>query len=364
MKLKDLVSFLDSAIPLSFQEGYDNSGLQVGSPEREVSSALICLDVTEEVLNEAAYAGCDVIISHHPLVFTAIKQLTGRTAAERLLLKAVKQDIAVYSAHTNLDVVENGVSSRMADKLGLVNRKVLVPLRNRLLKLVTFVPEVHAEEVREAVFNAGAGVIGRYDRCSFLSPGTGSFRAGEGTSPFTGEKGKDHFEKEVRLETVLFSHLKGKVIRALVESHPYEEPAYDLYPLENENIAAGLGCTGELKEALDGKEFLAILREIFGARGIRHSALPGRNIRKVALCGGAGGSLTGDAISSGADAYVTGDIRYHTFFEAEGKILLTDIGHYESEKFSAEILYGLITKKFPTFAVRFSEVNTNPINYF
>lgn len=364
MKLKELTSFLDSAVPLSFQEGYDNSGLQVGLPDREISSALICLDVTDEVLNEAGYTGCDVIISHHPLIFTGIKQLTGRNATERLLLKAVKQDVAVYSAHTNLDVVENGVSSRMADKLGLVNRMVLAPLKNRLLKLVTFVPEAYIDKVREALFNAGAGVIGGYDRCSFVSPGTGSFRAGENTNPFTGEIGKDHFEKEIRLETILFSHIKGKVVRALADSHPYEEPAFDLYPLENENIAAGLGCVGELKEAVEGKVFLSMLRETFGARSIRHSALPAGKIRKVALCGGAGGSLTGDAISSGADAFVTGDIRYHTFFEADGRIMLADIGHYESEKFSAEILYSLITKKFPTFALRFSEVNTNPINYF
>jgi dinuclear metal center YbgI/SA1388 family protein len=364
MLLKDLTSFLDSAIPLSFQEGYDNSGLQVGLPDREVSSALICLDVTEEVLNEAGSKGCDVIISHHPMVFTAIKQLTGRTATERLLLKAVKMDVAVYSAHTNLDVVGNGVSSVMADKLGLVNRKVLAPLKNRLLKLVTFVPEAHIEKVREALFNAGAGVIGKYDRCSFVSSGTGSFRAGEGANPFTGEKGKDHFEEEVRLEIILFSYMRDKVIKALMGSHPYEEPAYDLYPLENENINAGLGCTGELKQEMDWREFLTLLRETFRARGIRHSSLPGRKIKKIALCGGAGGSLTGDAISSGADAYVTGDIRYHTYFEAEGKILLADIGHYESEKFSTEILFNLITKKFPKFAVRFSEVNTNPINYF
>ena len=363
MLLKNLTSFLDSAIPLSFQEGYDNAGLQVGSPDREISSALITLDVTEEVLNEAGYAGCDVIISHHPLIFTGIKQLTGKTITEKILLKAIKQDVAIYSAHTNLDVLENGVSRKMADKMGLKNIRVLAPLKNRLLKLVTFVPEEHLEKVREAVFSEGAGVLGAYDKCSFSASGTGSFRAGENTEPYTGEKGKLHFEKEVRFETILFSHMKTRVIKALVEAHPYEEVAYDLYTLDNENISSGMGCTGEFSEPVSEKEFLKMLGTVFSAKGIRYSNPTGKEIKKVALCGGAGGSLIHDAIASGAGAFVSADIRYHSFFEAGNKILLTDIGHFESEKFSVEILYDLIIKKFPTFAVRFSEVNTNPINY-
>jgi dinuclear metal center YbgI/SA1388 family protein len=363
MKLKDLTSFLDSAIPLSFQEGYDNAGLQVGSPDREISSVLLTLDVTEEVLDEAGYAGCDVIISHHPVIFTGIKQLSGKNATERIILKAIKQDVAIYSAHTNLDVLENGVSRKMAEKLGLKNIRVLVPLKNKLLKLVTFVPEDHIDKVREAVFAAGAGVIGNYDKCSFVTSGTGSFRAGEETQPFKGERGKLHFEKEVRFETVLFSNMKGRVVRALLEVHPYEEAAYDLYPLENDNVKAGMGCTGELTEPLSEKEFLEMLRTRFSAKGIKYSGLTGNKITKVAMCGGAGGPLIGDAIASGAGAYVSADIRYHSFFEAENKILLADIGHFESEKYSVEILYDLIIKKFPKFAVRFSEITTNPINY-
>jgi len=363
MKLKDLASFLDSAIPLSFQEGYDNAGLQAGSPDREIKSALITLDVTEDVVDEAVHKGCDVIISHHPLIFTGIKQLTGKNPTERILLKAVKQDVAIYSAHTNLDVLENGVSRKMAEKLGLRNIRVLVPLRNRLLKLVTFIPEEHLEKVREAVFSAGAGVIGGYDKCSFVTSGTGSFRPGEDTEPFTGIKGKVHFEKEVRLETVLFSHMKGRVVKALMEAHPYEEVAYDLYPLENDNIRSGMGCTGEFIEPVSEKAFLKMLENVFSARGIRYSKPTGMDISKVALCGGAGGPFISEAISSGAGAFVSADIRYHSFFDAGNKILLADIGHFESEKFSVEILYDLIIKKFPTFAVRFSEVYTNPINY-
>ena len=363
MKLKDLCLFLDSAIPLSFQEGYDNSGLQVGTPDREVNSALICLDVTDEVLDEAGYGGCDVIISHHPLIFTGIKRLSGRTVTERLVMKALKQDVAIYSAHTNLDVAGNGVSRKMAEKLKLRNVKTLSPLKNKLSKLVTYIPENHLDKVREAIFSAGAGVIGNYDQCSFTTQGTGSFRGGEGSNPFVGEKGKMHFENEIRFETVMFSHIRERVIKALLENHPYEEVAYDIYPLENENIEVGLGCVGEMPEPAGEKDFLRSIESVFSARGIRYSKLTGNKITKVALCGGSGGALLNDAIASGADAFITADVRYHSFFEAGNKMIVIDIGHYESEKFSVEILYDLIIKKFPTFALRFSEINTNPVNY-
>jgi len=363
MKLEDLCSYLDSAVPLSFQEGYDNSGLQVGFPEKEVSSALITLDVTGEVLNEAGYAGCDLIISHHPLIFNGIKRLTGRSFTEKILLKAIKQEIAIYSAHTNLDVFSNGVSRKMAEKLKLQNIKVMSPLKNRLLKLVTYVPETHLDKVREAVFTAGAGVIGSYDNCGFISTGTGSFRAGENTKPFIGEKGKIHFEKEIRFETVLFSHLKEKVINALLDVHPYEEVAYDIYALENENVEVGLGCVGEFSDAMPEDDFLKLVSTVFDAKGVRYSKPAGKPVRKVALCGGSGVSLISVAIASGADAFITADIKYHNFFDADNKILLVDTGHFESEKFSTEILYDLIIKKFPKFAVRFSKTNTNPINY-
>jgi len=233
MILKDLCSYLDSAIPLSFQEGYDNSGLQIGLPEKKISSAIITVDVTEQVVEEAITKKCDVIISHHPLIFGSLKRLGGSDSTQRTIVKAIKNDIAIYSAHTNLDVISNGVSRKMAEKLNLLNIRVLSPLKNRLLKLVTFIPEASLDKVREALFDAGAGVIGNYDRCAFAVKGTGSFRGNSLTDPYVGIKGKDHFEKEVRFETILFSHLKGKVINALHKAHPYEEVAYDLYPLEN-----------------------------------------------------------------------------------------------------------------------------------
>jgi dinuclear metal center YbgI/SA1388 family protein len=363
MKLAELCSYLDSVVPLSFQEGYDNSGLQVGMPGKEISSGMISFDVTEEVIDEACSAGCDIIISHHPLIFSNIKNIDGRTHIDRILIKAIKNDIAIYSSHTNLDVFRHGVSRKMAEKLKLKKIKVLSPLKKKLLKLVAYVPESHIEKVREAVFEAGAGVIGNYDQCGFTISGTGSFRGNEETSPFTGEKGKIHFEKELRFETVLFSHLKTRVIKALLDSHPYEEVAYDIYSLENDNIEEGLGCTGELAEPLGEEDFLKLISSVFQSKGIRYSKLAGKKIRKVALCGGSGSSLLEDAIKSQADAFITGDIKYHSYFDAENRILLIDTGHFESEKFASEILYDLINKKFPTFALRFSSINTNPINY-
>lgn len=364
MKLKDLTSYLESAVPLPFQESYDNSGLQVGSPEKEISSAMISLDVTEEVIDEAIADKCDLVVSHHPLIFNGIKSLTGKSFTERIIYKAVKSDIAVYSAHTNLDIFNNGVSRKMAEKIGLEEITVLSPSQNKLLKLVTYIPESHMETVRNAIFEAGAGVIGNYDQCGFISSGTGSFRANASAKPFIGEKGKIHFEDEIRFETILFTHIREKVVKALLETHPYEEVAYDLYALENSNVEIGLGCVGKLAEPVSEDDFLQLVNSALGARGIRYSRLTGKKIRKVALCGGSGISLLNMAINSGADAYLTADIRYHDFFKTESKLLLVDAGHFETEKFSREILKDLIIKKFPKFAVRFSETNTNPINYF
>jgi dinuclear metal center YbgI/SA1388 family protein len=364
MKLKEITTYLDSVIPLSFQEDYDNAGLQVGQPEKEVTSAIICLDVTDEIISEAIASHSDLIVSHHPLIFKGLKRLTGKTYTEKIVFEAVKKDIAIYSAHTNLDMLSNGVSRKMAEKIGLKEVTVLAPLEKTLLKLVTYIPESHYKEVETAIFEAGAGVIGNYDRCGFSSSGKGSFRGNEKTNPFRGAKGMIHVENEIRFETILFSHLRDKVIEALINSHPYEEVAYDLYSLENKNIEIGLGCVGLLDKPVSESDFLNLVSAIFGAKGIRYSKLTGKNMSKVALCGGSGVSLLNNAIYSGADVFLTADIKYHDFFNAENKILLVDAGHFETEKFSVEILKDLIIKKFPKFAVRFSETNTNPINYF
>jgi dinuclear metal center YbgI/SA1388 family protein len=364
MKLKELCSYLDTAVPLSFQEDYDNCGLQVGSPEAEISSILVTIDVTEEVLAEAVQHKCDIVLSHHPLIFRGIKSLTGRSYVERIIHNAIKNDVAIYSSHTNLDIFKDGVSRKMAEKLGLEEINVLSPSENTLLKLVTYVPESHFEKVRNKIFEAGAGEIGNYDKCGFSVPGTGSFRANDKANPFVGERGKLHFENEIRFETILYSNIRDKVTKALLETHPYEEVAYDFYALENKNADIGLGCVGKLPDPVPEMEFLKIVSTVFDARGLRYSKLTGKSVRKVAVCGGSGVSLLNHAMSSGADVFLTADIKYHDFFNTENRILLIDAGHYETEKFSTEILKDLIIKKFPKFAVRFSETNTNPINYF
>ena len=362
MSLKELLNFLESQVPPAYQEPYDNSGMQVGDPDAAVSSVLLSLDVTGDVIDEAASLGCELIISHHPLIFKPLKSICGRTAAEKLVMKAIRKNIAVYSMHTNLDIINGGVSYRMAKMLGLTNINVLSPLDNKLLKLVVFVPGSHAGQLRNAIFDAGAGYIGNYDRCSYNVHGEGTYRPGAGTDPYSGEQGEDHTEAEIRIETVVPEHLKSRVVKAMMAAHPYEEVAYDIYKIENAVPGAGLGCVGDAGEGMDDVDFIKLLSEVFGAKGIRHTALENKKIKRVAVMGGSGGAYIAKAVSSGADAFVTGDIKYHDFLEAEG-ILLADIGHYESEKPAMEILHEIITKKFPKFAVRFSEKNTNPVNY-
>ncbi len=363
MKLKELCSWLESEVPLSFQEDYDNSGLQTGDPERDIKSALISFEINDAVLEEAIAGGFDLVITHHPLIFKGLRNLTPSSSSGRLVIKAVKNDLAVYSMHTNLDAAGNGVSFVLAGLLGLSQRTVLTPFSNRLLKLVTFVPEAYASKVREAVFNAGAGATGKYDMTSFSSAGQGSFRAGSDAKPFTGTIGSIHHENEIRFETILPSHLRSKVVPALLASHPYEEVAFDLIPLANDYNAAGMGCIGKLESSLNERDFLVLISRILGSESLRYSAPTGRMINRVAVCGGSGSSLIPDAIAARADAFVTGDIRYHNFADAGNNLLVVDAGHYETEKFAVQIIYDLVIKKFPNFALRFSEINTNPINY-
>jgi len=364
MKVKEITSYIESFAPLSYQESYDNSGLQAGNPEQEADAALICIDVTEEVLAEAVRLKAGLILSHHPVIFTGLKKLTGSSLAEKVIIGAVRSGISIYSAHTNLDAVHRGVNFKIAEKLGLENPRIISPVRGQLRKLVFFVPVDHAAAVREAIFAAGAGHIGEYDMCSFNAPGEGTFRGSENTDPFVGEKGRMHTEPELRVETIFPAERERRILDALIDAHPYEEVAYDVYPLENEYDRIGMGVTGELKVPLDGTHFLDLLKQCFRIPVIRHSRLPDNKIKKVALCGGSGSFLLARAIAIGADAFVTGDIKYHPFFDADGKILMADIGHYESEQFTTEIFYDLLKKKFPKFTLHLTEVNTNPVNYY
>ena len=363
MKIKEIVSALDRFAPLPLQDGFDNAGLQIGLTEAEATGALLCLDVTEAVLDEAIALGCNLVISHHPLIFKGYKSITGKDYVERCILKAIRNDMVLYAAHTNLDNAKGGVNYKIAEKIGLKHLQMLEPKRNSLLKLVTFVPTEQAERVRKTLFAAGCGNIGGYDSCSYNLKGEGTFRAGENTHPFCGSIGELHREEEVRIETILPSYKKGEVVRALLSAHPYEEPAFDLYPLENEWTQAGAGIVGELETPETELEFLKRIKKIFEVECVKHNRLTGREIQKVALCGGAGAFLIPQAIRSGADIFITGEIKYHDYFGHEDEILLAEIGHYESEQYTKEIFYSIIRDLFPNFALHLSKINTNPIKY-
>ncbi len=364
MTVSEITSIIEEFAPLALQESYDNAGLLVGDKSMSVTGVLISIDVTEAVIDEAINHNCNLIISHHPLIFRGLKKIVGHDYIQRCVIKAIKNDIAIYSAHTNLDNVKNGVNGKIADKIGMINRQILQPKSEILLKLVTFVPQEHVENVQQALFKAGAGHIGEYDSCSFNTDGIGTFRANEHANPFVGEKNKLHSEPETRVEVILPKYLQSKVVSALLQAHPYEEPAFDIFPLLNSWNTVGLGMVGELEQEMDEKQFLEHLKKVFSLSVVRHTPFTGRKIKKVSLCGGSGSEFLRNGLAHGADVYISGDFKYHEFFDAENKILIADIGHYESEQFTKDVFYEIITKKIPNFAVRISEVNTNPINYY
>lgn len=364
IKLAELTAYLESLAPLAYQEDYDNSGLIVGNPNQEVTQGLISLDCTEDVVDEAIATGCQVIISHHPIVFKGLKKFNGKTYVERVVEKAIRHNIALYAIHTNLDNMMDGVNARICQTLGLKNYRILSAKQNILKKLVTYAPHSHAEIVRNALFKAGAGHIGNYSECSFNAEGTGTFKGAENTNPYVGERGQQHQEAETRIETIYPAHLESKILMALFLNHPYEEVAYDLYMLTNQHQQVGAGMIGELEIAADEKAFLQHLKDRMKADVVRHTKLTGKPVKKVAVCGGSGGFLLKQAIAAGAEVFVTADYKYHEFFDAEGKIVIADIGHFESEQFTQHLLYEIIQKKISNFALRLTEINTNPIKYF
>ncbi|WP_158825576.1 Nif3-like dinuclear metal center hexameric protein [Mucilaginibacter lacusdianchii] len=364
MKLVELTAYLESIAPLSYQEDYDNSGLIVGNGNQEITQGLISLDCTEAVVDEAIRTGCQIVISHHPIVFKGLKKFNGKTYVERVVEKAIRHNIALYAIHTNLDNVMDGVNARICQTLELKNSRILSAKSGILKKLVTYAPVSHAEAVRNALFKAGAGHIGNYSECSFNAEGKGTFKGEEGTDPYVGEVGHRHTESEVRIETIYPAYLESKILMGLFLSHPYEEVAYDLYMLTNQHQEVGSGMVGELETPLSETDFLRHLKEKMNAAVVRHTALTGKMVKKVAVCGGSGGFLLKQAIAAGADVFVTADYKYHEFFDAEGKIVIADIGHFESEQFTQHLLYEIIQKKFSNFAVRLTEINTNPIKYF
>lgn len=364
MILKNIITEIEKFAPLAYQESYDNCGLLTGNKEQEVTGAILCLDCTEAVVKEAIQKKCNLIIAHHPIIFGGLKKLNGNNYVERTIIKAIQNNIAIYACHTNLDNVKLGVNKKIANRLGLINTHILAPKKSLLKKLVTFVPATHLAQVQESLFNAGAGNIGNYDSCSFILEGTGSFRGNENSKPFIGEKGKLSLEKETRLELIFETINESQIISALKQNHPYEEVAYDIYQLENTYQNIGSGMVGELEKPVSEIEFLERLKSVFMLKLIKHTPLLNKSIKKVALCGGSGSFLLKNAINSKSDIYISSDFKYHEFFDAENQILIADIGHYESEQFTPEIFYEIISNKFPTFASYLTETNTNPVNYF
>ena len=364
MKIIDLINIIENYAAPELQEDYDNSGLITGNSSWNCSGVLCTLDVTVQTLKEAKENHCNLVIAHHPIIFRGLKRISGKGYVEQVIIESIKNDIAIYSAHTNLDNIILGVNGMIAKKLGLKNITILQPKNKILRRLTTFAPIDKAEQVRNGVFAAGAGHIGKYSECSFSSNGTGTFKAEKGAKPFVGEIEERHHENETKIEIVYPFYLENQVVDALVKNHPYEEVAYDIFTMDNVHFGIGAGIIGELESPKGGNDFLKFIKEKFGAACIRHTELLGKPIQKVAVCGGSGSFLIKKAVQMGADMYITADIKYHEFFDAEGKLVIVDIGHYESEQFTVDLIHDLLVEKFPTFAVLKTRVNTNPVRYF
>ncbi len=362
--IKEIINELEAFAPPAFQESYDNCGALTGQVDSECTGVLFSLDCTEAVVQEAIQNKCNLIVAHHPILFSGLKKITGATYVERTIILAIQNSICIYAMHTNLDNVVGGVNAMLANKLGLSKLKVLAPKAGLLCKLVTYVPEKHHQNLLEALFKAGCGNIGNYSHCSFNSKGTGTFMGNSETNPFSGTPEKLSIDPEVKVETVFYSHDKSKVIQALLANHPYEEVAYDIFQNNSDNQSIGSGMIGELDKEMDQAAFLALVKQNLNLKFLKHTNFTPKSIKKVAICGGSGVFLLKYAIKSGVDAFLTADIKYHEFFDADNKLLLIDAGHYETEQFTPEIFYNIIQNKFPTFAIRLSKINTNPVNYF
>lgn len=364
MKIQQIIAVLENLAAPALQEHYDNTGLLTGNKNWECTGIVCTLDATEAVILEAKANGCNLVVAHHPIIFSGLKKINGNNYIEQTIIAAIKNDIAIYAIHTNLDNVLHGVNHKIAERLGLINTQILAPKKGLLHKLYTFVPVKQAEQVRAAIFNAGGGNIGNYSECSFNATGTGTFKGNEKTKPFVGSPGKRHEEEEIKIEIIFPAWLENSIVYAIKKAHPYEEVAYDVVTLTNEFAQIGSGVIGNLPEPINEQFFLQMLKTSFDLQVVRHTKLLGKPIQKVAVCGGAGSFLVNKAASAGADIYITGDIKYHEFFDANNQLVVADIGHWESEQFTIELLMDVLQQNFPTFAVLKTKVKTNPVEYF
>ncbi|RNI30524.1 Nif3-like dinuclear metal center hexameric protein [Rufibacter latericius] len=362
-KIKEVVKVLERYAPPAYQESYDNALLQVGDPNTTVTRVLVTLDCTLEVVEEAIERGCNLIVAHHPVIFKPLKSLTGKTPVERILLKALQNEVAIFACHTNLDHVHNGVNAKLCEKLEIKNPKVLAPKTQLLTKLETYVPLEDTEKVLAALHQAGAGQIGDYSDCSFRITGTGRFTPSAQANPHIGEPCKTEETIENKIEVIFPTFKQNQIMRALLQAHPYEEVAHYLVALQNEDQEVGAGMVGELEEALSPETFVKHVKEKLQIETFRHTAWPQKPIKRVAVCGGAGSFLTRHAKAANADVFITADLKYHEFFEATEQFTLVDVGHYESEVYTKELFYDILTKSFPNFAVDLSNTPTNPVRH-
>lgn len=363
MTISAIISVLEKMAPMFLQESYDNSGLITGQKQTECTGALLCLDVTESVINDAITKNCNLIISHHPIVFKGIKKFDSDYYVDKTIIAAIKNDIAIYACHTNMDNVINGVNGKIADKLNLINRKILQPKSFLIQKLVVFVPFEYQEALEKSLFEAGAGEMGNYAECSFVSEGTGSFKPLEGADPHTGSIGIRTIQKEAKVEVIFPIWKQSAILNAMKNAHPYEEVAYEIYILQNKHQEIGAGIIAELEQSVDIKDFFNELKSIFSVKCLKHTKIISDKIKKIAICGGSGSFLIQDAIRAKADVFITSDIKYHDFFEANNQLVLVDIGHFESEQFTIELFTDVLKNNFPTFAHFKTDVHTNPVKY-
>lgn len=363
MKIKEILSVLEEMAPLAYAEDFDNVGLLVGNPDREATGALVCHDALESVIDEAIAKNCNLIVCFHPILFSGLKKITGKNYVERSIIKAIKNDIAIYAVHTALDNHQEGVNKIFCDALGLTNTNILIPKPNFIRKLVTYTIQENAEKLRNSLFEAGAGNIGNYENCSFNSKGIGTYMGNEHSNPEFGERFEFVESEEIKIEVTFEKHLESKILKALFKNHVYEEVAYEIYELQNKNQNVGLGMIGELKVPMDEIAFLNLVKNKMQADGIRHSNLLDKPIKKVAVLGGSGSFAIKNAIQAGVDVFLTADLKYHQFYEAENQILLADIGHFESERYTKNYIVDFLRKKILNFAIVLSEENTNPVKY-
>jgi dinuclear metal center YbgI/SA1388 family protein len=363
MIVQDVINYLEDLSPLAYAEDFDNVGLLVGNKNTQLTAILVTLDTLEAVVDEAIENKCNLIVSFHPIIFKGLKKLTGRTYVERVVMKAIKNDIAIFAMHTALDNALQGVNNMICEKIGLINKQILIPQSRTIKKLTTYAPKEEADKLREALFNAGAGSIGNYNECSFNAEGIGTYKGNINSNPTKGKKETLHFEPEIQISVTYPKHLESTIIQTLFKVHSYDEVAYEITTLENKNQHIGMGMIGEFEKPMEEASFLNHIKSKMNTKCVRHSALIGKPIQSVTVLGGSGSFAISDAKAAKADAFITADLKYHDFFTAENSILLADIGHYESEQFTKNILVAFLTKKMPNFAVVLSKTNTNPVKY-